>query len=860
MRILNGFTFETPPGERTVKEITDKFEGHAIGKVNETMERYMFYKRSQQEGEDFENFLTDIRTLSQTCQFCEGCKNSMIRDRIVLGLYDNDTRAELLKIRQLTLDRSIDICRAAQSASSNNKMLRPDAVHIVKERRSKMRGKEKKQECRFCGYTHVMRKEKCPAYGKKCGRCGELNHFASKCPEKERSHFEKRGREEERSHFERKSHRTRRDREVNQVEDQSLSTESSYSETDDLEWLNAVSANSKKMVKCKMIVEDQEVTFQIDTGASVNMIPARYAINVQPYSGTLRMWNNSTHKPMGACRLTVINPKSGKKYSVPFIVSDDINMPLLGLRTCIEMKLVTVEEENFEVVARVEDEVFNGHLGTLPGIQHLQTRADALPVVMVNHRIPIAVCGKLKAELDRLVKLGVITPVEQPTPWLSQIVVALKKNGKMRICLDPHELNKVLLREHYTLPILDDVLHEMRQSRVFSKADLSSGFWHVQLDTESSYMTTFQTCFGRYRWLRLPFGLNVSSEIFQKKILDAFDDLAGVVCIADDVLIHGRDKEEHDKHLDGFLRRCKKLGVKLNAEKMETAVDAVTFMGHRISASGLGIDPEKVTAITGIAKPTNVEELRRFIGMINYIAKFVPNLATVMQPLHNLLKKDTEFMWSDTQDKAFNKIKDLVTSATVLNLYDPDKELVIENDASEYGLGSVMLQDAKPIAYSSRALSETEQRYAQIEKEMLAAVYGLEKFHHFTFGREVTVVTDHKPLVAIDAKPLSKAPRRLQNLLMRAKNYNYKLIYKTGKEIPVADALSRAPAADASSHKIEAVNNVTLHPMKENRLDEVRGATAKDEIMVKLGIMIMKGWPDERSKVKYFLSFRIAMS
>ncbi len=179
-----------------MKEITDKFEGYAIGEVNETMERYIFYKRSQQEGEDFENFLTDIRTLSQTCQFCEGCKNSMIRDRIVLGLYDNDTRAELLKIRQLTLDRSIDICRAAQSASSNNKMLRPDAVHIVKERRSKMRGKEKKQECRFCGYTHVMRKEKCPAYGKKCGRCGELNHFASKCPEKERSHFEKRGREE----------------------------------------------------------------------------------------------------------------------------------------------------------------------------------------------------------------------------------------------------------------------------------------------------------------------------------------------------------------------------------------------------------------------------------------------------------------------------------------------------------------------------------------------------------------------------------------------------------------------------------------------------------------------------------------
>ena len=187
---------------------------------------------------------------------------------------------------------------------------------------------------------------------------------------------------------------------------------------------------------------------------------------------------------------------------------------------------------------------------------------------MANHRVPIALRGKLKEELDRLVNLGVIAPVEQPTPWLSQIVIALKKNGKMRVCLDPHELNKALMREHYTLPVLDDVLHEVRQSQFFSKADLSSGYWHVQLDTESSYLTTFQTCFGRYRWLRLPFGLNVSSEIFQKKILEAFQDLPGIVCIADDVVIHGRDKEEHDKHLKAFMARCRELGVKLNAEKM----------------------------------------------------------------------------------------------------------------------------------------------------------------------------------------------------------------------------------------------------------------------------------------------------
>jgi len=195
--------------------------------------------------------------------------------------------------------------------------------------------------------------------------------------------------------------------------------------------------------------------------------------------------------------------------------------------------------------------------------------------------------------------------------------------------------------------------------------------------------------------------------------------------------------------------------------------------------------------------------------MVNHVMKFMSSVTEVLYPLHNLLKKDVEWSWSSAQKEAFSKVKQLITKTPVLAFYNPEKELTLENDASEYGLGSCMLQDGQPIAFASRSLTDTEKHYAQIEKEMLAATYGLEKFHHYTYGRVVNVVTDHKPLVAICSKPLSKAPRRLQNLLLRAKHYSYTIEYKPGKDIPIADTLSRSPI---STDKEMCVNNVTLPP------------------------------------------------
>ena len=299
--------------------------------------------------------------------------------------------------------------------------------------------------------------------------------------------------------------------------------------------------------------------------------------------------------------------------------------------------------------------------------------------------------------------------------------------------------------------------------------------------------------------------------------------------------------EEHDENLRKFFERCLETGIKLNKDKLDIGLKEVTFMGHRITKEGLRMDPAKVSAISEMQQPTNINESRRFMGMANY-------LADTMQPLHNLLKNDVPYVWAKKQQTSFDAVKVMLAEAPVLAFYNSDKELVLENDASEYGLGSVLLQDGKPVAYASRSLSSAERHYAQIEKEMLSVLFGLSKFHHYMYGRDVTVVTDHKPLVAIRAKPLGKAPKRLQHMLLKSQEYSYQLTYKPGKAIPVADALSRAPTDDPVTDEV-AINNITLTAFISERLDRIRGATLLDPVLQELDTVIMDGWPNDRRRV-----------
>ena len=294
----------------------------------------------------------------------------------------------------------------------------------------------------------------------------------------------------------------------------------------------------------------------------------------------------------------------------------------------------------------------------------------------------------------------------------------------------------------------------------------------------------------------MPFGISPAPEIFQIKLQAAISGLPGVYPIADDILIVGEGatdgaaEEDHDRKLRQFLDRCREKCIKLNKEKFRLRLSEVSYMGHLLTKEGLRPDPQKIAAITKMPPPQDVAGVRRLLGLVNYLARFVPNLADLCEPIRQLTHKRNEWQWSHVQDNAFTTLKEAITRVPVLQFFNTTKEVTVQCDASSTGLGAALLQEGQPVEFASRALTPTERQYAQIEKELLAVVFAFERFHHYTYGRSVTVESDHKPLESISRKPLDSAPRRLQRMLLRLQKYRINIVYKKGREMHIADALS----------------------------------------------------------------------
>ena len=219
-------------------------------------------------------------------------------------------------------------------------------------------------------------------------------------------------------------------------------------------------------------------------------------------------------------------------------------------------------------------------------------------------------------------------------------MIVEKPNGQIRLCLDPRDLNKAIKRHHHPMPIVDEILAKLGGAKMFSKLDASSGYWQIKVDDESSKLLTFNTPFGRHRFKRLPFGIHSAAEVFQKKISEIISDIEGAANDQDDIIVFGKDSEEHDKALKQVLDRVRESGLKLNKKKCTFRMTEITFLGHLISADGIKPDPRKIEAILKMPTPTSKTELQRFLGMINYLGKFLPNLSKETAPLRQLLEKD----------------------------------------------------------------------------------------------------------------------------------------------------------------------------------------------------------------------------
>jgi len=283
----------------------------------------------------------------------------------------------------------------------------------------------------------------------------------------------------------------------------------------------------------------------------------------------------------------------------------------------------------------------------------------------------------------------------------------------------------------------------------------------------------------------------------------------------------------------------------------------VQFIGHCLTKDGLKPDPAKVQAILKMKKPDDLASVQRLIGMVKYLSKFLVDLSQICEPIRRLTHKNVPWSWGNEQNDALEKIKKAVTSAPVLKYFDTSKPTEGIGDASSKGIGFVLTQEDHPVTYASRALTQAEQRYSQIEKELLAQVFGLEHNHQYVYGRKVVLYTDHKPLVSISRKPLASAPKRLQRLLLRLYQYDVEIRYRPGREMYLADTLSRAyqspneeePERSETEKEVESIHAVEYLAISEVQLNEIKQETARDSTLQTLKHMILKGWPDSKASV-----------
>ena len=356
-------------------------------------------------------------------------------------------------------------------------------------------------------------------------------------------------------------------------------------------------------------------------------------------------------------------------------------------------------------------------IGKFPGEYKIQLHPDDHLVIHTPRKCLIALCPKVKEHLAKMEALGVITHVDQPTDWVSSITYIQKANSELCLCLDLHDLNRAICPNHHKIPTVEEVAHEFTNLQYFTKLDACHGYWSIVLDEESSVLTTFNSPYGRYHFLHLPFCLVCSQDIFQKKMDHFLEECPGCIRIADDITIHGCTKAEHDAHLHNLMQVAHKYGVVFNPQKMHVKAQAINFFGCLYDAKGVHPDVEKVDAVHALPAPTNVTDLQEFLGMVTYLSPFIHGLSTLTAPLWELLKKDANFTWNASYETAFEQVKQAIVSDTTLRYFNLSLPVSIQVDASQVGLGAALLQNNKPIAVTSKALTDAEYRYANIERD-----------------------------------------------------------------------------------------------------------------------------------------------
>ena len=420
--------------------------------------------------------------------------------------------------------------------------------------------------------------------------------------------------------------------------------------------------------------------------------------------------------------------------------------------------------EDIPIVKEFPD-VFPNDISSLPPDREVEFTIDLIPgtepISIPPYRMALAELRELKAQLEELLSKGFIRL--SISPWEAPVLFVKKKDGSLRLCIDYRQLNRVTIRNQYPLPRIDDLFDQLQGSREYSKIDLSSGYHQLRVQDSDVPKIAFRTRYGHYEFLVMPFGLTNAPAAFMdlmNRVFQPYLDRFAIVFI-DDILVYSGSSKEHSKHLRIVLQTLRERPLYAKLSKCQFWLDRVTFLGHVISVEGVSVDPQKIEAVVNWKPPKDVSEVRSFLGLAGYYRKFVEGFSKIASPLTKLTRKDVKYDWVDACQQSFEELKGRLTSALVLALPNERDGFVVYSDASRQGLGCVLMQNDRVIAYASRQLKKHEENYPTHDLELATVVFALKIWRHYLYGVSCRIFTYHKSLQYIfTQKELNLRQRR----------------------------------------------------------------------------------------------------
>lgn len=868
-------------------EIIEVLEAHLCPKRNVLVAQHSFLSNYQKESESIADYIASLRRNITDCEFVCKCENSVaelfLRAQFVRGIKDNSIREQILQSESTVFDEisrkalaleasKIDSRTLSSSCTASTSNSNTIAKVSDMRRKNRSRSKNRHQKSNSGDQPQESNRKRSKSkrrvnYGELginnlCLRCGRDNHIAAECRTAQNllkcTGCSKTG------HVKKVCIKTKmqekRNASTNAVSDENYDV----SHIVDIYKTDGQCDSQKFFVEIN--IEGKPAKFEVDSGAGFTFLPkSRYdklhlPNTIEKLDIMFRSYTGNLFRPYGKTTVNIEYngvTSSEEIYIVPneydallgrvWIRRLGINLHDIDSRAVDVFKLdQTLQVNCAQNIPSKYSSICEQKIGCVPNFSvSLQLRKDAKPIYVKERMVPYALRKKVDDELDSLEEQGIITKVTT-SDWGSPLVVIPKGDSGVRLCVDYKTgVNKCLINSNYPIRRIDEVLNDLRGSKYFCRLDLYRAYLHLPVDDESKKIQTITTHRGTYAMNRLSFGIKTAPSEFNRIIDQILRDIPKTLSYFDDILVHGSTLKECQTNLELCLQQLQKYNLHLNTTKCSFFQREVEYLGHTVRFNEISKSTRKIKAIVDMPRPTNTDDVRRFLGMCTYYARFISNLSTITAPLRQLLEKKCTFKWSTACEHAFITLKQSIASDITLTPFDPNLPVVLTCDASPVGIAGVLNHSIdgkeKPIAFASRSLTAAEKNYSQLDREALAIVFATNHFFNYLFGKKFKLVTDNRPLTRIFHQNTKIPPMTSGRLLRYAaflSGFDYEVEFKSGLENIDSDCFSRAPIKQEHfsndmllNDEVSEVHDMTINAISTTTINAeiIRTETASDD-------------------------------